>query len=73
MVQLLKKGFAALVAVLVGITAFAQVTTSSLNGKVTDANGAPVPGAAVVAVCCRCRRPAVGADGAAQWLQPVGG
>ena len=28
MVQLLKKGFAALVAVLVGITAFAQVTTS---------------------------------------------
>ena len=50
MVQLLKKGFAALVAVLVGITAFAQVTTSSLNGKVTDANGAPVPGAAVVAV-----------------------
>ncbi len=50
MVQLLKKGFATLVAVLVGITAFAQVTTSSLNGKVTDANGAPVPGAAVVAV-----------------------
>ena len=47
MVQLLKKGFAALVAVLVGITAFAQVTTSSLNGKVTDANGAAVPGAAV--------------------------
>lgn len=50
MVQLLKKGFAALVAVLVGITAFAQVTTSSLNGKVTDANGTAVPGAAVVAV-----------------------
>ncbi len=50
MVLSLKKGFAALVAVLVGITAFAQVTTSSLNGKVTDANGAAVPGAAVVAV-----------------------
>ena len=50
MVQLLKKGFAALVAALVGITAFAQVTTSSLNGKVTDANGAAVPGAAIVAV-----------------------
>ena len=30
MVQLLKKGFAALVAALVGITAFAQVTTSSV-------------------------------------------
>ena len=50
MVQSLKKGFAALVAALVGITAFAQVTTSSLNGKVTDANGSAVPGAAVVAV-----------------------
>ncbi len=50
MVQLLKKGFAVLVAALVGITAFAQVTTSSLNGKVTDASGAAVPGAAVVAV-----------------------
>ncbi len=50
MVLSLKKGFAALVAVLVGITAFAQVTTSSLNGKVTDTNGAAVPGAAVVAV-----------------------
>ncbi len=50
MVQLLKKGFAVLVAALVGITAFAQVTTSTLNGKVTDASGAAVPGAAVVAV-----------------------
>ncbi len=50
MVQFLKKGFAALVAALVGITAFAQVTTSSLNGKVVDANGNPVPGAAVIAV-----------------------
>ena len=50
MVQFLKKGFAALVAALVGITAFAQVTTSSLNGKVVDASGNPVPGAAVIAV-----------------------
>jgi hypothetical protein len=50
MVQFLKKGFAALVAALVGITAFAQVTTSSLSGKITDAGGAAVPGAAVVAV-----------------------
>jgi hypothetical protein len=50
MVQFLKKGFAALVAALVGITAFAQVTTSSLNGKVVDANGNAIPGAAVIAI-----------------------
>ncbi|MCQ2140871.1 MAG: TonB-dependent receptor [Bacteroidales bacterium] len=35
---------------LMSVSAFAQVTTSSLNGKITDANGAPVAGAAVIAV-----------------------
>ncbi|MEG2849757.1 MAG: carboxypeptidase-like regulatory domain-containing protein, partial [Bacteroidales bacterium] len=34
----------------VAIAAYAQVTTSSMSGKVTEANGAPVVGAAVVAI-----------------------
>ncbi len=38
------------IAMLVGIVAFAQVTTSSLAGRVVDQNGEPVIGAAVVAV-----------------------
>ncbi len=33
-----------------GIAAFAQVTTSSLGGRVVDQNGEPVIGAAVVAI-----------------------
>ena len=50
MVQLLKKGFAALVAVFIGVAAFAQATTSSLAGNIKDENGDPLAGAAVVAV-----------------------
>ncbi|MBR1960783.1 MAG: TonB-dependent receptor [Bacteroidales bacterium] len=34
---------------LVAVSAFAQITTSSLGGRITDANGEPVIGAAVVA------------------------
>lgn len=36
-------------AVLLGVTSFAQVTTSSLNGRVADENGEAVIGAAVIA------------------------
>lgn len=36
--------------ILMGVSAFAQVTTSSLNGKIIDGKGAPVVGAAVIAV-----------------------
>ena len=38
------------IAMLAGIVAFAQVTTSSLAGRVVDQNGEPVIGAAVVAL-----------------------
>lgn len=37
-------------AMLVGFSAFAQVTTSSLNGKISDSKGEPVAGAAVIAI-----------------------
>lgn len=37
-------------ALMLVIPAFAQVTTSSMNGKITDSAGAPVAGATVVAV-----------------------
>ena len=40
----------ATVMVFAGIAAFAQVTTSSLGGRVVDQNGEPVIGAAVVAI-----------------------
>ena len=49
MYQTIKRVLAAFAAVLVSVSAFAQVTTSSMNGKVADVNGEPVAGAAVVA------------------------
>ena len=49
MKQTFKCLFAAFAAMLVAVSAFAQITTSSLGGRVTDANGEPVAGAAVVA------------------------
>ena len=39
-----------LTAMAFAVSAYAQVTTASLGGKVTDASGESVPGAAVVAL-----------------------
>ena len=50
MKQTIKCLFAAFAAMLVSVVSFAQVTTSSLGGRIVDANGEPVIGAAVVAV-----------------------
>ena len=45
------KGYAlAFIGMFVGIVAFAQVTTSSLNGSISDQKGEPVAGATVVAI-----------------------
>ncbi|MBR1955945.1 MAG: TonB-dependent receptor [Bacteroidales bacterium] len=49
MKQTIKYLVAAFAAMLMVVSAFAQVTTSALGGRVVDANGAPVIGAAVVA------------------------
>ena len=50
----MKKSFkfvlSSLMAMLMVVSAFAQITTSSLNGKITDKSGEAIPGAAVVAV-----------------------
>ena len=50
MYQAFKRILTAVAVMLVGISAFAQVTTSSLNGKVVDTTGEPVVGAAVIAI-----------------------
>ncbi|MCQ2115478.1 MAG: TonB-dependent receptor [Bacteroidales bacterium] len=50
MKQTIKFLLAALAAMFVGVSAFAQMTTSSMSGKVVDAAGDPVVGATVVAV-----------------------
>ena len=50
MKQTIKSLFAAFAAMLVSVVAFAQVTTSSLGGRIVDAKGEPVVGVAVMAV-----------------------
>ena len=49
MKQTIKCFIAALAAMFVAVSAYAQITTSSLGGRVIDVNGEPVIGAAVVA------------------------
>ena len=44
-----KRVLLVLAAAFAGIVSYAQVTTSSLGGRVVDENGEPVPGAAIVA------------------------
>ena len=50
MKQTIKSLLLSLVAVMFAVSAFAQVTTSSLNGRISDKSGEGVPGATVVAV-----------------------
>ena len=49
MKQTIKCLIAVFAAMLMSVAAFAQVTTSALGGRVVDANGEPIVGAAVVA------------------------
>ena len=49
MKQSIKFLLSAIAAMFVGVSAFAQMTTSSLNGLVADVSGEPVVGAAVIA------------------------
>ena len=49
MKQTIKCLIAAFAAMLMSVVAFAQVTTAALGGRVVDANGEPIVGAAVVA------------------------
>jgi len=49
MKQSLKYLFSAIAVMLVGAVAFAQVTTSSLNGRVNDENAEPLEGAVIIA------------------------
>ena len=50
MVHFIRKSLLALIAMFAGVAAFAQVTTSSLAGRISDENGGPLAGAAVLAV-----------------------
>ena len=48
MKQTIKCLIAAFAAMLMSVAAYAQVTTAALGGRVVDANGQPIVGAAVV-------------------------
>ena len=50
MKQTIKQFALTAMSLMIAFAALAQVTTSSMSGRVTEANGAPVAGAAVVAV-----------------------
>jgi predicted lipoprotein with Yx(FWY)xxD motif len=49
MIKTTKKVFLTLLSMFVAFSAFAQVTTSSMSGKITEANGSPAAGAAIIA------------------------